>query len=151
MTLHTRHLEHLGQIGPRLPPHLNLGARKWIKYSQLQDLTPSWEATLRRILSPALHTPLLLRQQLDTAQSSPRVGFTTRGPLGEVSIAGNGGDFKQGELEGLTLKELGRSDSIILEYARGRHLPNRRFTSLSSGVRSGRIPEGNTTTTTSKT
>ena len=37
------------------------------------------------------------------------------------------------------------SDLIRSEYARGRHLPNCHFTSLSSGVRSGRIPEGSAT------
>ena len=148
MTLRTRHFGHLGRRGPRLPPPLNLGARAGIRSSQLRDLTPSREAALRRILSPALYAPLLLCQQLDTGpklspswlhnKRPPRRGFHSR----EWRRSRTRG------LEGLTPEEPGRSDLIKSEYARGRHLPSRRFTSLPSEVRLGGIPEGNTITTT---
>ena len=68
-----------------------------------------------------------------------------RGPPEEISMAGSEGDLERGEQEGLTPKEPGMSDLIRSEYAQGRHLLKRHFTSMSSGVRSGRIPKSNAT------
>ena len=42
-------------------------------------------------------------------------------------------------------EDLGMSNLMSSEEARGRHLANFRFTSLSSRLRSGRIPEERTT------
>ena len=67
------------------------------------------------------------------------------GPSREGFIAEGREGLEAGGREGFTLEGSGISDLISSEYTRGRHLANCRFTSLSSELRSGQIPEGNTT------
>ena len=84
------------------------------------------------------------------------MGFTIRGSKAEdeedLETGGREGfmmeggeDLKAGSHAGFTPDGPGISDLISSEYARGWHLTNLRFTSSSSGLRSGRTHENHTT------
>ena len=63
----------------------------------------------------------------------------------ENFITDGGEGLKVEGQEDFELEDPGMSDLMSSEKARGRHLANFHFTSLSSGLRSGRIPEERTT------
>ena len=73
------------------------------------------------------------------------MGLTTGGPSWENFITNGGEGLKVAGREDLEPEDPGISDLISSELARGRHLANFSFTTLSSGLRSGRIPEERTT------
>ena len=73
------------------------------------------------------------------------MGFTTEGPSREVFITKGKEDLEAGDQEGDTPEDLGMSNLISSKYTCRRHLANFRFTSSSSGLRPGRMPEDHTT------
>ena len=73
------------------------------------------------------------------------MGFMTEGPSQEVFMTKGKEGLEAGAREGHMPEGLGMSDLINLEYIGGWHLANFRFTSSSSGLRPGRIPEDRTT------
>ena len=73
------------------------------------------------------------------------MGFKIGGPQREVFMTKGKEGLEVGAREGDTLEGSGMSDLINSEYTHGRNLANFRFTTSSSGLRPGRIPEDRTT------
>ena len=73
------------------------------------------------------------------------MGFAIEGPSREVFMTKGREGLEVRDREEDTPEGPGMSDLISLEYTWGRHLANFRFTSSSSGLRPGRIPEDRTT------
>ena len=73
------------------------------------------------------------------------MGLTMGGLSWENFITDAGEGLKVEGREDFEPEDLGISNLISSEQARGRYLANFHFTTLSSGLRSGRIPEERTT------
>ena len=101
-----------------------------------------WGATLKGSLSLPLYAHFLLFQHFPAGSKLSLSGLRDkrlqRKRRRRLNDRG-GEDLRAGSRAGFVPDGLGISDLMSLEYARGWHLTNLRFTSSSSGLRSGRF------------